>query len=203
MAKFKLTKKEADRIMKVKGNTVGAVLKTDYQFILSKKGEEGVRKVEARLKELNCPVKFKEISTFKLYPESQGCLTMLVMLEVFGWDESKVFDLAYHAPFNSQVTKFIVGNLLSVEKAFQNASTYWRKFADFGDLSSPEYNIEKKYGVLRLENFKKYHPTAEEYMRVFLIRLFEIITQSKNVKVVLTKSLFKGDTYDEFKITWK
>ncbi len=202
MAKVKLTKKEADRIIEIKGNTIGAILKTDYQFILNKKGQEGVRKVEARLKELGCPIKLKETSTFKWYPESQGCLTMLVILEVFNWDESKVFDLAYSAPFNSQVTKFIINKLLNIEKIFQNVSTYWRKFADFGKLSSPEYNMEKKYGILRLENFKKYHPTVEEYIRVFLIRLFEIVTQSKNVRVEQTKSLYNNDPYDEFKITW-
>jgi hypothetical protein len=202
MAKIKLTKKEADRIMKIKGNTIGAILKTDYQFILNKKGKEGVKKVEERLKELGCPINFKKISSFKWYPESKGCLAMLVMLEVFGWDESKASDLGYNAPFDSPVTKFMIGSLLDVEKVFQNTQKYWHRFADFGEMKYTEYNIENKYGILRIENFKKYHPTVEIYINSFLLRLFEILTKSKKVKVEQTKSLFNNDPYDEFKITW-
>lgn len=201
MAKVKLTKEEADRIAKIKGNVSGTIFQAYYKLILGKKGEKSLRKVEERMKELGYPVKFKETSSFKWYPESLACLASLVSLEVFDWDESRAFDIGYEAPLHSILVKLLI-KYISVETMLREAPKYWQKHFDFGKLHCTKYNSKKSYAILRLDGFKKFHLTVYIYIWGYLTRLVELVTKSKNVKVEQIKSLYNNDPYDEFKIRW-
>jgi len=127
---------------------------------------------------------------------------MLAMIDVFNWEESEAFNLGYAALFESVITKLLVEKLVSTEKFFINAPSYWKRFMRAGKMKSLAYDPIKKTGVLMLEEFPKYHPLIEEYIRGSITRFIEATTKSKNVKVLLSKSIFKNDPYDEFKITW-
>lgn len=201
MAKIKLTKEEVQRIANIKGNVHGSILKAYYQFIVENLGEEGAQKVEKRLAELGCNITFKEAFTFKWYPKAYSSLICLAFLEIAGWDEKDAFKVGYAAPAYSMLTKILM-KYLSVERVLQNANIYWRKHFDFGKMECVEYDKEKKYAILRLYGFKKYHPTVYIYIWGYLTRLIEMVTKSKNVKVEQTKSLYNNDPYDEFKISW-
>lgn len=202
MAKVKLTKKEADRIMKVKGNVSGAIFGTYYQYIFDQKGYEGVKIVERRLAELNCPIELKKFSSFGFYPESQACLTCLVILEVFNWDEGKAYNIGYAAPMYSIITKLLM-KYISIEKMFNEGTKYWGKHFDFGEMKCTEYDQNKGCGVLRLNGFKKFHPIVYTYIEGYLAKIFEMTTASQSIKISQSKSLYKGDFYDEYKISWK
>ena len=201
MEKVKITKEEIDRIMKVKGRISGAVFKEYYHFILERKGEKGVREVEKRLKELGYSINFKKASTFKWYPMAFSCVVLLVVVEVFGEDISVSFDIGYEAPSYSLIAKLLM-KYVSIEKIVKESQKYWRKYIDLGNLKCADFNKEKKYTVMRLENFRKFHEVTYAYIKGFFVRIFEMVTKSKNVKIEQTKSLFKNDPYDEFKINW-
>ncbi len=83
MAKVRIDKAEAKKMSKLSGNVSGAIIKAYEKFILNKKGEEGVGKVEKRLAELGQSLKFAEVSTFGWYPEATACLIGVAILEVF------------------------------------------------------------------------------------------------------------------------
>ena len=53
-----MTKEELDKIMQIKGNVRGAIFQTHAVYIRLKKGDEGVKMVEEKLKELSHPFKF-------------------------------------------------------------------------------------------------------------------------------------------------
>jgi hypothetical protein len=201
MAKVKLTKEEVRRIASIKGNVHGSILKAYYQFIVDNLGEEGARKVEQRLKELGLEITFKDAFTFKWYPKAYSSLICLAFLEIAGWDEKDAFKVGYAAPAYSMLTKILM-KYLSTERVLENANLYWRKHFDFGEMKCVDYDKDKKYAILRLYGFKKYHQTVYIYIWGYLTRLMEMVTKSKNVKVEQTKSLFNNDPYDEFKITW-
>jgi hypothetical protein len=202
MPPVKVTKEEADRIMKIGGNVSGAIFKGYYQYLLDKKKEGALGRIEKRLKELGYSLKLKEFSSFKWYPEAQACLICLVILEVFGWEESKAFDIGYDAPLYSIVTKLLM-KYVSVEKILKDGPKYWRKHFDFGDMKCIDYDAERSYATMRLSGFKKYHQIVYTYIRGYLVKLIEMATKSKNVEVKQTKSLYNNDPYDEFKIDWK
>jgi hypothetical protein len=201
MAKIKLTKEEADKMMKVKGNVTGTIYQADYRLILERGGEEKVREVEKKLEELGYPIKLKETSSFKWYSEAHACLVYLSMLEVFDWDESKTFEIGYNVPSFSTLTKLLM-KYLSVERLIKEASNTWKKHFDFGEMKCTKFDEEKKTGVLRVDGFKKFHPTLDLYIRGYITRLVEMAVKSKDVKVEQTKSLYEGDPYAEYRITW-
>ena len=203
MAKVRLTKKEVNRLKKIKGNIKGDILKAFHEYILREKGEKGVKAVEKRLKELGWPFQFKEVSAFKWYPEALICLTHLVYLEVFNLDESKGFDLGYNSPLYSIVIKLLMQYFISVDRVAKEAPKFWQRYFDFGEMKCTKIDLRKQYTILCLYGFKKFHPLVYDYLRGYLAKAAEMTARGKNVKVEQTKSLYNNDPYDEFKITWQ
>lgn len=202
MAKIQLTKEEVQRIAEIKGNVHGSILKAYYQFIVDNIGQEGAIKVEKRLKELGLKITFKDAFTFKWYPKAYSSLICLAFLEVAGWDEKDAFKVGYAAPAYSVLTKLLM-KYLSIERILKESNRHWRQHFDFGEMKCANYNGEKKYAILRLYGFKKFHPTVYFYIWGYLTRLIEMATKGKKVKVEQIKSLYNNDPYDEFKITWE
>jgi len=202
MAKVKLTKKEADRIMKIKGNTRGITFKTGTEYMLKRKGKKGLTMVEKRLTELGYPVKLKKISPFKWYSLALDCLVLLVVLEVFGWGEKEAFNMGYESPLSSIFTKILM-QFLVPNKFKKLASNYWRKYFDFGKLEIVNYSEKEKYGIIRLNGWRKYHPLICLYNQGYFLRIIEMGLIKGKVKVEHTKCLFRNDPYEEFRAIWK
>jgi hypothetical protein len=204
MAKVQLTKKEADRIMKLDNKTRGAQLHTLRNYIIDKKGKEGLRMVEKRLKELGYPLNLKEVSGYKWYQGPVDSFLILVILEVFNWDESKAFEIGYDSLIgDSLVLKLLMSRLLSLKTAFKNAQKFWNYFSTTGEVKFTEYDIEKKCAIIRVNIVGKIHTAECKYIRGVLTKVTEILANNKNVKVEEIKCLFNNDPYDEFKITWR
>ena len=202
MAKIHLTKKMVDKMMKTKEKTRGVVLKTLGDYIFERKGKEGVKSVQKRMEELGYPVDFDKTFSFKWYPGPLGGLALLATLEVFDWDESMAFDVGYNSPIQSSVTKLIVQRFTSLKQALQVMEKYWHKFSSVGEIKVTDYDAEKRYVVIRLDGFIRVHIVGYEYMRGFFAKIFTLFAKNKKVKANLTKCTLKGDSYDEFKITW-
>ncbi len=203
MAKVQIDKAEAQKIAKLKGNVSGAIIKAYEKFISNKKGEEGVNKVEKRLAELGQPLKFAEVSTFGWYPEAMACLIGVAVLEVFDWDEQKEYEVGHDAPLYSVITKLLMQYFASIEITFKGTPIYWRKHFDFAELKCTELDMKNSTAILRLTDFKKFHPTVYIYMNGYLTMIIEFATKSGQVKTEQIKSLYAGDPYDEFRINWK
>jgi hypothetical protein len=208
MAKVKVTKKEADRLMKLSGTTRGIVLKTLGKYILNKKGKSGLEMVEERLKELGYSLKFEEVFSFGWYLAGLATLAFLVTFEIFNWDEKKALEIGYNNLINSRIAKLMLGHFVSAKEITQITSKVWHTYSNIGEVKWIKYDIKEKnsslhHSVLRLSGFEKLHPIVYLYVNGFLKRLAEIVTQSKNLKVELTKCILNGDPYDEFKFTWK
>jgi hypothetical protein len=204
MAKIKITEAEVKRMMETGDRVRGAALKTLEEYILSKKGKEGIRMVEERLKELGCPIKFQEVAPHKWYEGSWDTLLTVVILEVFGWDESKAFDVGHDSlVVHSLTAKLLLSRFFSVEAAIKKAPKIWRYFSSLGKIDFPKYDIDKGFAVMRLEEYKKIHPAGYDYIRGVLAKIVEMLSESEDVKVEQTKSLYNQDPHDEFEITWK
>jgi len=202
MAKVKLTKKDVNKIMKFKDQTRGAVLQTLGDYILDKKGSVGLEKVEKRLADLGYPLELKEISPYKWYEGPIDVLLTLIIIEVFNWDESKAFDIGHDSLVDySPVAKLLLLHI-SIEKTIKNAPKVWYIFSHVGKLKVTNYNINKGFTTLRIEDYEKFHPALYEYLRGIFTKVIETTTKSKKVNVKQTKCLFWNDPYDEFKITW-
>jgi len=57
----KLTKEFAQKLMEIKGEVRGVAFRTDTEYILREKGEEGLKKLEDKMARLGYPIKYKKL----------------------------------------------------------------------------------------------------------------------------------------------
>jgi hypothetical protein len=195
-------KQEADRLMKIKGNSRGEILRTHAVYIRYRKGEEGIRAVEEKMKELGYPLEFKTIKSLNWYPEAQGVLVILVAKQLFNWTESDIFDMGNSAPKYSFIVKLLLKYFVSLKKSFQEASKYWEKHYDFGQLEPSKINEKEKYLIVRVRGHK-FHPIVCTFWRGYFLRFTSYVIKSKNITCRETKCVFKGDPFHEFLIKWE
>ncbi len=197
------TKEEVDKIMKLKGNVRGNILRGHFSYIEEQKGKKGVEKVKNRLAELGYPVNEKELETTKWYPEALSCLIILVFAEIYNLNEKDVFEMAYYSAKYSLVIRLFMHYFLDIEKVFRAVSAMWRKHFDFGEMKVAEFDKENKFGIIRLYGYHKYHPLLCIYHSGYFTRIAEIAVGQKKVKIEHSKCMFNGYNFEEYKIIWK
>ena len=199
MKKDSYLKKEADKLMQIKGRTKGSELKSLGAYILQKYGEKELLLLEKKMVELGYPLHFNEIDPLKWYSESLNVLAFLVSKHLFGWKD--LFEVGYTS------TKFSVGvrlfmRLSSLETTLKGTSRIWRKFLDVGTLEFVEYNKKEKYAVVRLRDYK-IHPDMCRYYAGFFLSVVKYTQKGKNMTMKETKCMYKGDPYHEYVARWE
>lgn len=195
-----LAKEIVQNLMEMAGEARGAVFKTDQDFILKKGGEEGLRKVEEELRKLGHPIKYKEIENSAFYPVGLRVLSLLVISKVFNLSEREIKEMGKIASQVSLIIKLFMQYFLSLRKTFEQVSKIWRKHYTIGDLVPVELNEEKKFVILRLNNFNL-HPLLCQYLSGYFLKVAEMIVKSP-VQCQETKCFFRGDNYHQFLVKW-
>jgi len=198
-----LTKDIAQKLMEIEGETRGVVLKTDGEYVLKEKGEEGLKKVEDELEGLGYPIKFKEIKTMDFFPVGLRIISLLTIKKVFNFDDEKIKEMGIFATKVSLIIKIFTRYFLSVKRVFYvEAPKIWRKHWTIGDLMPVEINEEKKYAILRLKNFSL-HPVYCKYLEGYFPGPFQLMIKSSKMTCEETKCTFRGDEYHEYLIKWQ
>ncbi|MDD5552095.1 MAG: hypothetical protein PHI88_02995 [Candidatus Pacebacteria bacterium] len=202
----KFTKEEADRIINIEGNVRLATFNTYYSFIFDIKGKEGVEAVEKKLKEVGYPMDLEGLykgDSLKWVPQAQGCLILVAILDYLGWEEKDAQKIGYFLSATTFFTKLIIKYIISPEKTFKESAKLWKRHYAFSELELIESNLEKKYVVFRINNFKKFHLALYYSIGGYIVKIVEMATGSKKTNLELTKCIFWNDPYDEIKITWE
>jgi len=192
--------------MRIAGKVRGEVILNRINFIRQKEGEGAEKKIEDKLAHLGYPLDFGAVSSLGWYSEAHSILIIIAAKEIFGWDDQVIYDMGGFSPKISFIVKLLM-NLVSLEYTFNAAPKSWRKHHTAGDLESTEYNDAKKILYLRLRNFK-FHPVYCRYLCGYFAEIARLAIykgrkgDSSSIMVEETKCVFKGDDYDEYKITW-
>src|SRR3989344_8616556 len=101
-----ILKEEADKLMRISGNIRGDPILTLADYIKWRKGEEGVKKIEEKIKELGYHLKFKEIKVLDWYPDGYKALVILAAVEVFNWKEADIFEMGNFFPKKFFIVRF-------------------------------------------------------------------------------------------------
>ena len=197
-----MIKQELDEIMQIKGNVRGAILQTHAVYVEHRKGKEGVKMLEEKLKELGHPLKFEEVFPMKWYPEAISILIMVVIKEIFNWTDKDIFEMGNLAPKSSFIVKMFIKHFLSPQKSFEQFPNHWRKNADFGEAKALEFNEKEKYAILQMTNHKS-HPIICIYHAGYFLRGAQLVIKSEKITIEETKCVFKGDPYHEYVIKWE
>jgi len=195
-------KEEADRLMRLKGNSRGEILRTHAIYILYRKGEEGLREVEKKMEELGYPLRFKGIHPLSWYPEALSVLVILCAREIFKWKDSDIFDMGNSAPKYSFIVKLLMRYFVSLRRCFEEAPNYWREHFDFGEMEASEISEKEKYLVVRAKGYK-FHPLICNFHLGYLLRIAQFIIKNEKIAIEETKCIHKGAPYHEYVISWK
>jgi len=196
-----LTKKEAENLMKIKGNVRGEGILTDVEYLREREGEKGVKKVEEKLAELGFPLKFKKIQSLEWYPQGLDILKMLVMKEIFNWTDKDIFDMGAFAPRVSFLVRMLIKYFISAQRSFKESPNYWKQHFDFGELEAHEFNEKEKRIVFRVKNYKT-HPIMCIILAGYFLQMSKYVLKSQEVTIKETKCAFKGDSYHEYVVSW-
>jgi len=198
-----LTKDEINKILKVEGRARGVVFQTDAKYILGKKGQAGLKKVEAAIEEIGQPISYgKEIRATGWYPLSWRVISLLVIKGTFGWGEKEIFEMGYAAPKYSFVVRALLRYFVSLDKTFNESAKYWKEHYSVGQLEAPEVNVEEKRLVLQLKDFRV-HPILCQYFRGYFKSVALLTVKTDKMTIKETKCVFRGDPYHEFVIEWE
>lgn len=195
-----LTKREAENLMKIKGEVRGMALKVDLDFVLEKKGEQGLKRVEAKMAELDFPLKHKEIAPMDFYPMGLGALSLLAIKEVFNFDEKDLERWGAAVVKFSLIMKIFMKYFGSLKLIAQQVPKIWQKHYTIGALEMPDFSEEKRYVILRVRNFQ-IHPIYCLIHKGYFTKVAEMVVKA-SATCKETKCVFKGDKYHEFLLTW-
>lgn len=202
MANSQISEKEIKEIMESTGKVRGVVFQTDAEYILEKKGEEGLKILEKKTKELGYPIKYDQIKTMNWYQVGLRVFSLLAVEAAFNWGEKEIKDMGNSAPKYSFIVKIMMRYFLSPSKSFQESPKYWAKHYNVGELEAHEFNEEKRYLIMRLKTFK-IHPILCVYYLGYYLRIAQYVLKSKEITIEETKCMFRGDSYHEYLINWK
>ncbi len=198
-----ISKEELEEFSKVKGNVTGACILSDLEFILRKEGEKGLKRLEDTLANLGYPLKYSEIkrNLTTLYPLTWAVVLIVTIKRLFNYNDKDLKEMGEaEAKISSLIIRLFMRYFVSFEKAAKEAPRMWREHYKVGDLKIVEHDKEKKYVVLRIENFAP-HPLILKVLKGYFAGIIKMIV-GKDVDSKETKSPFKGDGYCEFLLTW-
>ncbi len=193
-------KKEIDRIMKIKGELRGMAIKDDFDYILYREGEDGVKKLEEEMARLGYPIKYEDIQPMKFYPVGVETSIMLVNRKVFNYqdeDFKKIGEWTTRVPL---VVRLFMKFFGSIGLAAKGASRMWRTYFTVGKLEVVDFDEKKKQVILRLTDWD-FNPIHCLACQGFFIGVAKL-TKNKNVTCEETKCVHRGNEHHEFLLKW-
>ncbi|PIP23371.1 MAG: hypothetical protein COX90_03565 [Candidatus Nealsonbacteria bacterium CG_4_10_14_0_2_um_filter_38_17] len=201
MEKEEITKELADKVMSLKGECRGICLKTDMDFLLKKKGKEGLRTMEEELEKLGYPIKYNKVNVGAFYPIGQDILDMLIIWKLFDYDTPIIKQLGYEAPNFSIFLKIFMKYLISMKETLKQAPAMQKEHYTVGELKVIEVDEDKKYVILRMENFDV-HPFLCLALEGYFTKVCQMMIKSGRATCEETKCVFRGGNTHEFLLKW-
>lgn len=195
-----LKKIEADKLMEMNGQVRGAVFETDAEYIKNRFGDEGINRVESALDKLGYPISYENVKSMQWLPLGLRALSLIVIKDVFNWNDEDVKDMGDAAPKYSFIVKLLMKFFVSPGVAFSHAPEYWVKHYDTGRLEPVELDEATGNAVIHLYDFKV-HPLYCRYLEGYFQRLFKFMYPHSRVEIKESRCMCKHDSFHEFLVT--
>jgi len=195
-----LTKQEADRMMKIKGEVRGESLKADLDFVIEKKGKEGLKKIESKMEELGYPLKYKDLKPMGFYPIGLSGITLPIIKETFNFAGKDLEKWGRSVVKFSILMKIFMKYFTSLDLIAKQIPSIWQKHYTIGSLEMVNFSKKDRYVVLKLKDFK-ISPLHCNIYKGYFSKVTEMVVKHLTI-CKETKCMFKGDPYHEFLLTW-
>ena len=191
---------ELDKLMEINGEARGAVFQTDAKYVLEKKGEESLKKLEERVKNLGYTIDYRKAKATSWYPIGQRIVSLLLIQDIFNWPDSEIREMGKTAPKFSFIVKFLFKIFGSTRKLVKEIPRFWKEHYTIGEIKVIRFNEEGKELVIHLINFNV-HPLFCKYLEGYIERI--LLFNEKGVVTKETKCALKGDSHHEYISRWK
>jgi len=194
-----ITKQKIENIMKVKGKTRGVNIRMVLDFVREEKGEQGLKRVEARIAELGYPFECEDIKPMDFYKLGIDILFYLVIQETFNLKEKDLIRMGFSILKFNILMKIFMKYFSSFKLIADQAPKMFRKHFTVGSLEMSDYSKEERYIVLR-ERIKIDPIFCPVHMGYYAKTCQMLVKTPVTAKE--TKCIFKGDEYNEYLFTW-
>lgn len=191
---------EIKKLLEVKGEVRGVVFKTDFEYILDQKGQEGLERLKEEFKKINYPLNIDEIGTMSFYPIGLRAVSLLVIKELFNLSEEEIKRMGAVAPKLSLIIKLFTKYFLSITATARQAPLMWERHYRAGKLSVVEIDEKEKRIALRLTDLNL-HPVFCQYLAGYFLTVVKMVV-GRPAESRETKCTFRGDNCHEYLITW-
>jgi hypothetical protein len=171
-----LNKQKADELMKIKGESRGMNIKIDLDFVLEEKGEAGLKKVEAKIKELGYPLEYKKIRAMDFYPIGLEATILLAIEEIFNLGGEELKKMGASVVKFSLLMKIFLKYLGSLNLVAKQIPGIWKEHYTVGSLEMPDFSDKERYAVLREKNFNIDHIYCKIHKGYF-IKVAEMVVK--------------------------
>lgn len=189
-------------MLKIKGGVRGNVLNTDAKYVVSKYGEEGLKKLKKEMEKNGIKINYGEIKNTEWCPLGWRAVSLLTIKDLFKWSEEDVFAMGMAAPRNSFLIRTILKYFISLEKTFMELGKYWEKHYSRGKLETKKIDTEKKFLEFYVKDFNL-HPCLCTYYKGYFKSLAQLLLRSEDIEIEEPECSFKGDSRHKFIITWR
>lgn len=196
----KITSQKAEQIMDINEEARGVTIKAKMEYILDKKGREGLEKIEKRLEELGFPLKYEEVNPMKFYPVGYESLVLLLSREVFGLSDEEIRGMGFFVSRTNLLIRMFMKYLSSVDLMASSANRMWKKYYTVGEISDIEFDEDKGYAILRIKDYNL-PPLHCIFLSGYFISIIQLMVK-KNVTCEEKKCVHRGDEYHEFFLEW-
>ena len=194
-----ILKEELDKLMSVKGEVLGVAVIEHKEFIVEEEGAEGLKKVEDLISKIGYP-EYKNIKARRFYPLGFYTLTLIAAKKLFSWNDKKFEEMGRFNAKLSLILRILVRFLVSLDVAAKKTSAMWQRYYTVGNLRTEEVDAEKRYVILRLEDFNL-HPLHCELQKGYFSTILQVIVKNP-ITCEETKCVHRGDEYHEFLMKW-
>lgn len=196
-----ITKKIAQELMKIEGETRGMAIKDDFEYVLQKKGKEGLAKLENEMNNLGYPIKHKEIKIMNFYPSGLEPIVMLVIKKVFNFDKGDFIKLGKFSAQLPWIIRLFVKYFGSLGLIVKNTPKMWRTYYTKGNLKIIDFDKDRGYLIARLEDFAL-HPIYCIGLEGYFLSIVSMVVKGP-ITCQETKCVHKGDDCHEFLVKWQ
>ncbi len=196
-----ITKETVRTLIDQKGEARGIAFQTDEKFILFKDGVEKLGEIESQIGLLiDEDFKYDKIDTSGFYPVGLRAVSILVIVESLGLNDSGIKDMGFLAPKTSMAIRLFTRYFLSIEKVFEKVAMIWSRHYTLGTLEPLEINHSENYLKLKLKDFNV-HPVFCTYLSGYFKKIGEMATKDK-VTIKEIECCFKEGKDHIFEIRW-
>lgn len=195
-----ISKEEVKELISIEGYARGVSLKDYGSYVLAEKGQKGLDKLEAVLKETGHPLNFKDVKAMNFYPLGLEGMILLGIVRIFNMNDEDIREMAVHQAKVSLLIRLFAKYFFSVKTVASVVPRMWDTFYSIGKAWAPQIDEGKREVVLMIEGFRLV-PSHCIYFSGYFAGVLQMVV-GKKVSCIETKCIYKGDDHHEFLLKW-